>query len=202
MRVSVVNLGVNNIKSVMGALEHIGQAAHVAAEPRELEAICLIPGIGNFGFVSEVMRKSGWMDAIRSHAQRGRPVIGICLGMQLLCRSSAEAPDSAGLDLLPDAVLDLRSLPVGGERLPVTGWRKLESEVPAWNGLNMYFNHSYGIAADHPHCLASYRYGAARIAAVVGRDNILGLQFHPEKSGLQGLKLLENCIDHVSGEGV
>lgn len=198
MKVTVVNLGVNNIRSVIGALEHVGIEAAVASEPGELGPICLIPGIGHFGFVTELMTKQGWIEALRSHAAQDRPLLGICLGMQLLFKESVEAPGTQGLGLLDGRVGNMADLPLAGERVPVTGWRRLESADIQIDGRNMYFNHSYGLAADHPDCLASYSYGNARIAAVVGRGRIMGLQFHPEKSGLAGLHLLKHCIEKVS----
>lgn len=198
MKVTVVDLGVNNIRSVIGALEHVGIEAGVASDPAELGAICLIPGIGHFGFVTEWMQRQGWAQALRAHAAEGKPLLGICLGMQLLFEGSSEAPGAQGLGLLPGHVANLSDLPVAGERVPVTGWRRLESADAQVAGRNMYFNHSYGLAADHPDCVASYSYGNARIAAMVGRGRVLGLQFHPEKSGLAGLHLLKHCIEKIS----
>jgi len=198
VKVSVIDLGVNNIRSVVGALEHLGVPAAVVRQPVDLDGLCLLPGIGNFGFVSRLMHDSGWMESVRRHAKGGGPVIGICLGMQLLLEASAEAPGESGLGLLPGQVIEVASLPVGSERLPVTGWRKLHSDAPALAGPAMYFNHSYGLPADHPACMASYSYGQAHIAAIVGKANVMGLQFHPEKSGLAGLHLLKRCIDQVS----
>ena len=201
MKVSVVNLGVNNIKSVLGALEHVGLEAHMASAPGEIGGFCLIPGIGHFGFVAALMARQGWADAIAQHAARGAPVLGICLGMQLLLEQSEEAPGVAGIGLLPGLAQPVRSLGVAaGERVPVTGWRRLGSARPGWSGANMYFNHSFGLDATHPQCLASYSYGGARIAAIIGRDNVLGLQFHPEKSGMAGLHLLKDCVDLLANE--
>lgn len=198
MKVSVVDLGVNNIRSIMGALAHEGMAAHVASQPADIGEFCLIPGIGHFGFVAGIMQERGWTEALRAHAGQGRPVLGICLGMQLLFEGSAEAPGVPGLGLLAGEVLDVGSLPLHGERLPVTGWRKLESGDADVGGRNMYFNHSFGMAASHPSCLASYSYGQTRIAAIVGKDRVIGLQFHPEKSGLPGLHLLSQCVRRIS----
>jgi imidazole glycerol phosphate synthase glutamine amidotransferase subunit len=196
--VTVVDLGVNNIRSVVGALEHVGIEATVAARPEQLGDFCLIPGIGHFGFVAGLMHEQGWMQAVRQHAASGKPVLGICLGMQLLFEGSVEAPGVDGLGLLPGQVSDVADMPIAGERLPVTGWRKLESTDPEFAGRNMYFNHSFGRLASEPHCLVSYSYGRAHIAAVVGRGRVMGLQFHPEKSGLAGLHLLKHCIDRIS----
>ncbi len=198
MKVTVVDLGVNNIRSVMGALEHVGIDAAVASSPNELGPVCLIPGIGHFGFVTGLMAKQGWIEALRAHAAQDKPLLGICLGMQLLFKESVEAPGAEGLGLLEGRVGNVADLPLAGERVPVTGWRRLESADAHIGGRNMYFNHSYGIAADHPDCLASYSYGNARIAAIVGRGRVMGLQFHPEKSGLAGLHLLKLYIEKIS----
>lgn len=198
MKVTVVNLGVNNIRSVIGALEHVGIEASVASEPGDLGPVCLIPGIGHFGFVTDLMKAQGWVEALRHHAAQERPVLGICLGMQLLFEGSVEAPGAHGLGLLKGEVKDVADFPLAGARLPVTGWRKLESSDVELHGRNMYFNHSFGLAAEDPHCLASYSYGNARIAAIVGRGRVIGLQFHPEKSGLAGLHLLKHCVQKIS----
>ncbi len=122
--------------------------------------------------------------------------------MQLLFEGSVEAPEAQGLGLLPGRVQDLSSLVPPGERLPVTGWRRLESTDAELAGRNMYFNHSFGLPADTAHGLASYSYGGARIAAIVGRGRVRGLQFHPEKSGLAGLHLLQHCIQELSRDKI
>lgn len=202
MKVSVVDLGVNNIRSVMGALEHVGLDAQVVSKPRELGGVCLIPGIGHFGFVAGVMRERGWTEALAEHGRQGLPLLGICLGMQLLFEGSQEAPGVPGLGLLPGEVGDIAALVAPQASLPVTGWRRLESAQPAVHGRNMYFNHGYGLPGAGADCIASYSYAGARIAAIVGRGRVAGLQFHPEKSGLPGLHLLRWCIEKISKESI
>ncbi len=202
MKVSVIDLGVNNIRSVLGALEHVGLDSRVAVKPGEVEGVALIPGIGHFGFVAGAMRERGWMEALASHGREGRPVLGICLGMQLLFEGSEEAPGESGLGLLPGRVGDLAALVAPASRLPVTGWRRLEGTEAAVDGRAMYFNHGFGVAGGHPQCMASYSYEGARIAAIVGRGRVMGLQFHPEKSGLAGLHLLRWCVETISRESI
>ena len=195
----VVDYGVNNLASVVRALAAGGHAATLAADPdtvRRAERVVL-PGVGNFGRAAH-LASSGLADAVREVARSGRPVMGICLGLQLLFPSSEEAPGVAGLGLLEGTVRRFRTeLPV-----PHVGWARVEPTAagrshPALAGTFpdgapsfFYHVHSYHPAGlPSGATLAEADYGGA-FPTIVGRHNILGAQFHPEKSQAAGIALL------------
>jgi imidazole glycerol phosphate synthase glutamine amidotransferase subunit len=195
--IAVVDYGVNNVKSVVRALLAGGHAAELTAEPdvvRRADRV-LLPGVGNFGQGTANLARTGLGDAVREVAAAGRPLMGICLGLQLCLERSDEAPESRGLGLLPGTVrrLDV-NLPV-----PHVGWAEVRPTLagrahPVLRGVNggefFYHVHSY-----HPDLLpddavlATADYGYA-FPTIVGRGNVVGAQFHPEKSQRAGIELL------------
>jgi imidazole glycerol-phosphate synthase subunit HisH len=197
--IAVVDYGVNNLGSVVRALAAAGHEARLSADPDELRKAdhLVVPGVGHFGQGSRNLQERGLPDAIRAVATAGRPVLGICLGLQLLFPESEEAPGSVGLGLLEGRVIRFRSqLP-----LPHVGWAEvrpteqgrrhpvLMSLFP--DGATFYYHvHSYhpsDLPADT--ALALGDYGGA-FPVIVGRGNVLGVQFHPEKSQQAGVALL------------
>ncbi|MGH3995130.1 MAG: imidazole glycerol phosphate synthase subunit HisH [Pseudonocardiaceae bacterium] len=192
-----MDYGVNNVRSVVRALLAGGHAAELTAEPavvRRADRV-LLPGVGNFGQGTTNLARSGLGDALRDVAAAGRPVLGICLGLQLCLAGSDEAPDARGLGLLPGRVrrLDV-SLPV-----PHVGWAEVRP-TPAGrahpmlrlvNGGEFFYHvHSYhpsGLPDDAVLATADYGYV---FPTIVGQDNVVGAQFHPEKSQRAGIELL------------
>jgi glutamine amidotransferase len=196
----VVDYGVNNLASVVRALKAGGHTATLAADPDVVRRASrvVMPGVGHFGRAAQNLAASGLGDAVREAAARGRPVMGICLGMQLFFPTSEEAPGTAGLGLLEGTVRRFRTeLPV-----PHVGWARVEptaagrthgalaSVFPDGAPEFFYHVHSYH-PADLPEgsALAFADYGE-RFATIVGRGNVLGAQFHPEKSQRAGIGLL------------
>lgn len=196
----VVDYGVNNLASVVRALAAGGHAATLAADPavvRRAERV-VMPGVGHFARASENLARAGLDEAVREVAAAGRPVLGICLGLQLFFAGSEEAPAARGLGLLPGTVQRFRTtLPV-----PHVGWARVEptaagrahpvlaSVFPGGEPAFFYHVHSYHPAGlDDGTALATAEYGE-RFATLVGRDNVLGAQFHPEKSQRAGIGLL------------
>jgi glutamine amidotransferase len=195
--IAVVDYGVNNVKSVVRALLAGGHAAELTAEPEVVRRAVrvLLPGGGHFGQGTTIVRRGGVADAGRAAAAAGRPVMGICLGLQLCLARSDEAPEALGLGLLPGRVRKLDvPLPV-----PHVGWAEVRPTFagrshPMLRGMNggefFYHVHSYH-PADLPDdaVLATADYGYA-FPTIVGQGNVVGAQFHPEKSQRAGIELL------------
>ncbi len=195
----VVDYGVNNLRSVVRAITAGGHEATLAADPdvvRQAERL-VMPGVGNFGQAVRNLRATGLGQAVRDAARAGRPVMGICLGLQLFFRQSEEAPDAEGLGLLPGVVRRFTTaLPVphvgwAGVRLTAEGERH-----PVLAGLFhgemrfFYHVHSYHPAELPPGvALATADYDGS-FPTIVGADNVIGAQFHPEKSQRAGIDLL------------
>ncbi len=196
--IAVVDYGVNNLRSVVRALRAGGHPAELTADPkcvRTAERV-LLPGVGHFGQASANLARSGLGDAVREVAQAGRPVMGICLGLQLCLEQSEEAPEARGLGLIAGEVrrfaVDLPVPHVGwarveateaGRRHPVIGAALAEPEF-------YYHVHSFHPAAlPGDAVLATGEYGYV-FPTIVGQGNVIGAQFHPEKSQRAGLALL------------
>lgn len=201
--VAVVDYGRGNLFSVARALESVGAAPRLASMPRELRGAdrVVLPGVGAFGDAMDALGRSGLADAVRDHAASGRPLFGICLGAQLLLDTSHEFGAHAGLGLIPG---DVRLLPRYGDgrpKIPNVGWSRLfPSDGSDWTdtvlgavseGAYAYFVHSFhAVPRDSGNVLAVQRFGETLSAAVIARDNIVGCQFHPEKSGEVGHRIL------------
>jgi glutamine amidotransferase len=192
-----------NLRSVEKALEHVGATPERTADHDRIQAADAIalPGVGAFPKAMEAVRARGFDDLLRERVDAGVPVIGLCLGMQLLFDSSTELGGATGLGLLPGEV---RALETGGLKVPQIGWNRVEwrGHDPLIEGLPpltpMYHVHSF---AAHPEraedVLGTAHYGREFVTAV-NRENVYGVQFHPEKSGAHGLKLLANFASLVA----
>ncbi|WP_342420452.1 imidazole glycerol phosphate synthase subunit HisH [Paenibacillus sp. FSL E2-0178] len=200
MTVAIVDYGMGNLHSVSKAVERLGYTSLVTADAGEILAAdsVILPGVGAFGDAMEHLRASGMDVVVKAVAEAGQPLLGICLGMQLLFSSSEEHGEHKGLDLLPGSVV--RFAPRDGYKVPHMGWNKLgflQPESPLLTGLeegHVYFVHSYHVlAGSDSDLLAVTDYGHP-VTAVVGRNHVYGMQFHPEKSGELGIKLLGNFL--------
>ncbi|HXF94672.1 MAG TPA: imidazole glycerol phosphate synthase subunit HisH [Gemmatimonadales bacterium] len=197
--IAVVDYGASNLRSVVRALRAAGVDAQPAADPASLvraEGVVL-PGVGHFAAARQRLRETGLDQAVIAVARAGRPVLGICLGLQLFLEASEEAPNESGLGLLPGRVARFRTdLPV-----PHVGWARVRltprgADHPvlrrALDGGEAFFYHVHSYhpegVAPETH-LAEAEYGRS-FATIVGRDTLLGVQFHPEKSQAAGLALL------------
>ena len=198
--IAVLDYGIGNLRSAQKALERMGADAQLTAEPDVVAAAAgvVLPGVGNFGRCMAALEARGLVALARGSAASGRPFLGICVGMQLLYEGSDESPGVPGLGLVPGMV---RLLPDGVKR-PQMQWNVLQRDVdhpllrdladPSW----MYFVHSYA-PDDRVHAIASCDYGG-RLVAAVARDNVWGTQFHPEKSGANGLRLLRTWVEALA----
>lgn len=199
-RVCLVDAGTGNLRSVQHALLALGAEVLRTEDPADLEdATCLVlPGVGAFGRFMYGMNALGLTDAVRNAAGRGIPVLGICVGMQSFFDVGLELGEFPGLGLIPGQVVKFPDLP--GLKIPHTGWNQFQAlrANPLLAGLEdgayAYFNHSYYCSpADTKDVLAETDYGIS-YASIVQRDNLYGIQFHPEKSQSVGLTLLANFL--------
>ena len=210
--IRIIDYGMGNLRSVQKALERIGQEAVLTNDPSEVRCArkLILPGVGAFGAAMANLERLGLVEAIRDFAETGRPFLGICLGMQLLLSESEEQGDFKGLDLVPGRVVKFfKSEDVGpsttGLKVPHMGWNSLRktSDCPLLEGVhegaNVYFVHSY--YADPPKdAIAALTDYGIEFCSVIWKDNIYATQFHPEKSGAIGLRMLENFAAMKTGE--
>ena len=208
--VVVIDYGVGNLLSVQRGLEHCGARVTLTANPTEILAAkrVVLPGVGAFGNAMEALESLNLVAVIRELAHRNTPLLGICLGMQLLLDESEEFGVTAGLGLIPGCVIAVPKETLMGEsqKIPHIGWSALQSSgfTGSWDrtimkdirpGESAYFVHSYMAVPNNPaHRIADFMYGGHLLAATIGRDRITGCQFHPEKSGEVGLKILRQFM--------
>jgi glutamine amidotransferase len=193
---AVLDYGIGNLRSAQKALEHVGADARLTADPGLIRdaAGVVLPGVGNFGRCMDALRTTGLADLAVEAAGSGRPFLGICVGMQLLYEASEESPEAVGLGILPGKVRWLAD----NVKRPQMQWNVLDvvRPSPLLDGLDdpawVYFVHSFA-ADDDANVVATCDYGGPA-CAMVQRGNVHATQFHPEKSGRNGLRLLENFV--------
>ena len=203
LRIAVLDYGIGNLRSAEKALQHVGAAARLVTDPREVGAAdaVVLPGVGAFGACARALGESGLEEAARQALDAGMPFFGVCVGFQLLYEGSVESPGADGLGVFAGLVA---ALPPGVKhpqmqwnQLEVTGSEGEEGDPAALRGLGarpwVYFVHSFAppVGAE---TVAVCDYGGP-VAALVGRGTLWGAQFHPEKSGSAGLRLLSNFVD-------
>jgi glutamine amidotransferase len=196
--IAVVDYGMGNLRSVEKALEHVGAEARITRDHAEIGAArgIVLPGVGAFPKAMEAIREHGLDTVLHERRSAGVPLLGICLGMQLLFEASTELGGAEGLGLLPGQV---RELDAGGLKIPQIGWNAVHwrHESPLTAGISdpaaFYHVHSFAPAAANGVVLGTAEYGSEFVSAVA-RDGVYGVQFHPEKSGPDGLRLLGNFV--------
>lgn len=198
----IIDYGAGNIESVRKAFEHIGAEVRVSGRPEDLENAdgAVLPGVGSFGDAMGNIRIRGLENPIKKFIESGKPFLGICLGLQVLFESSEESPGIKGLGVLKGRVLRIPK--AEGLKIPHMGWNSLDIKGKA--GLfesvpqnpYVYFVHSYYLAAGEDIVTSTADYGV-RIDASVAKGNLSACQFHPEKSGDIGIRLLKNYIKTV-----
>ena len=199
MAVHIIAYGSGNIRSVLGAFDRIGVPAIAQHDPAGLveASHVLLPGVGAFAAAMGLLDRAGWSDAIRTHAGTGRPLLGICLGMQLLGSVGEEGGRTAGLGLIQGQVMHL-SAESNAVRVPHVGWNNVtlprESHIlsAVSSGTDFYFSHSYMLRPDDERCIIAAVEHGTRIVAAVEDGPVAGVQFHPEKSSRAGLRVLKN----------
>jgi imidazole glycerol-phosphate synthase subunit HisH len=196
--IAIVDYGVGNLASVQKAFRAVGAEADLVRDPDRLAdaTAIVLPGVGNFGHCSREFHRYGFAPALRAARIKGTPLLGICVGMQLLFEGSEEDSGEPGLGLYCGTVAKLTGVP----RVPQIGWNSVRKtgEHP-WlrdvaDGDHFYFVHSYVPVTDDDVVLGTVDYGGPRLA-IVGSDGLLGVQFHPEKSGANGLRLLKSFAE-------
>jgi imidazole glycerol-phosphate synthase subunit HisH len=195
-RICILDYGMGNLRSVEKALEHVGATATIASDPATVRAAdgVILPGVGAFPKAMERMRERGLEELVAERLDARVPVLGICLGLQLLFESSAELGGAEGTSLLPG---DVTELDANGLKVPHIGWSPVRWEKPSrlTEGIAsetpFYFVHSFAPNPEPDDLLGSAAYGS-RFACAAEQDNIFGVQFHPEKSSSAGLRLLSN----------
>jgi glutamine amidotransferase len=211
-RVTVVDYGIGNIFSVTRALEQCGAEVTLSGDPQQILASprVVLPGVGAFSKGMEGLAARGLIEPLRTYAGSGRPLLGICLGMQMLFTTSNEFGSHQGLGIIEGTIEAIKApRDAQGElmKVPHIGWSALQMPpaCSSWEGTilrhvapgeHCYFVHSFtAVPASEQHRLADTAYGDCRVSAAVRKGNIYGCQFHPEKSGPSGLKIVQGFLE-------
>ena len=200
--IAIVDYGVGNLFSLKSSFAMIGADAVVSADPEVIAGAdkIILPGVGAFEDAANKLRSGGMADCVTECAKRGTPLLGICLGMQLLFETSYEFGVHQGLGLLKGKVVDMRTVIPAELKVPQIGWNALHfhRQHPLFantkEGDFVYFVHSYYATDCDDSLIATCEYGA-ELTASVAKDNVMGCQFHPEKSGEVGLDILRAFCD-------
>ena len=209
-KVVIVDYGIGNLLSTCRAFQHIGARVDVSNEPQKILAAdrLILPGVGAFADGMRNLWESKLINPINEFVASRRPFLGICLGMQMMLSLSTEFGENNGLDLISGQVVSIPATTVNGgsQKIPHIGWNSLvlSGDLPNWQGgllqgvnpgESVYFVHSFmAVPSNQNHRIADCLYGGIPVSAVIGRDNIYGCQFHPEKSGNVGLKVLRRFL--------
>lgn len=211
MKVGVIDYGVGNLGSVLRTLEELRVQPVLLTHPQDMNTAdsLILPGVGNFKDCARLLQEGGWVQALQYQVKNNqKPLLGVCVGMQLLATCSMEGADAdspdgtAGLNLIEGRVKHLQAL--GCQlRVPHVGWNdivKHQQDEVLFNGIadgaDFYFVHSYAFVPTNPaHVLASTDYGVT-VTAAVRKGHVWGTQFHPEKSSRAGFRLLRNFIEY------
>jgi glutamine amidotransferase len=206
MRIAVIDYDVGNVRSILSAFEN--QSAH-AFLTRNKEDILksdgvVLPGVGAFAHGMDSLNKYGLVDIIKKYIESNKPFLGICLGMQMLFEQSEEFGKTVGLGLISGRVIKLPTKDSENEKLPHVSWNEINCKANKWcgtvldgvkKGSDMYFVHSFVAQPDNEnHVLSITEYSDYNFCSSVKKGNIYGCQFHPEKSGKVGLKIIKNFI--------
>ena len=197
MNIALIDYGAGNVPSVERAVEKLGAATRRVTQPQQLSSAraIILPGVGHYAAIIRALDTQNLRTTLLEAISRGVPFLGICLGLQALYASSEEAPTLSGLGLLDGAV---KSLP-NTVKLPHMGWNRVRAvkESPLLEGLNgseyFYFAHTFAVTDTLADAVATCEHGAS-FTAVLQRNNIFATQFHPEKSGAAGARILQNFL--------
>ena len=203
--IAIVDYGVGNLFSLRSSLRFIGAEAEVTADPARIRAAnkVILPGVGAFGDAADKLRSTGLDRIVKEEAAQGKEILGICLGMQLLFEKGYEYGEHEGLGLLQGRVVDMKGRLQPELKIPHIGWNGLHIRRPhkllryVQEGDCVYFVHSFYAEDCGDSLLATAEYGR-ELTAMVGKDNVMGCQFHPEKSGQVGLNILRAFCEEGS----
>ena len=203
--IAIIDYGAGNLQSVCNALNFIGCPGTVTSDPAEILSAdgAILPGVGAFGSAMSEMERKGLVGTVKAAAKSGKPFLGICAGMQLLFEESEESPGVPGLGVLRGKVLRFPS--DKGMKIPHMGWnsiriKKVSRLLGKLNGSPfMYFVHSYYVKADDEGIVSAVSEYGTKFDAAVEQDNLFGCQFHPEKSGNEGISILRRFAELAGG---
>ena len=202
METAIIDYGMGNLLSVQRAFEKCGSDAVIIENPLELRSAerIVLPGVGAFPDAMGNLRSGGWIEELnRAVLKKEKPLLGICLGMQLLADKGYEGRETEGLGYISGKVI-LLNRTEAAERIPHVGWNEIEKygESPLFEGIedgaNYYFVHSYHFEVKDDENIASLTPYCGKFVSAVKKDNIVGTQFHPEKSQKAGFKLIKNFL--------
>ena len=201
--ICVIDYGAGNLRNVCGALGYLGAECIISGEPEDIRKAdkVILPGVGSFGDAMETLERMNLVDAIREAAFSGKPFMGICLGMQLMFEASEEAPGVSGLGIFKGTFRKFKEDRAKDIKVPQIGWNSLDEAkgfFEEFKGKYVYFVHSYYLPKNEiekeEYIGALTDYGERYVCAVA-KDNIIACQFHPEKSGEDGLRMLKKFVD-------
>lgn len=203
--IAIIDYGMGNLRSAQKAFEHLGSSARIVSQPSKLAhaQALVLPGVGAFGAAMRSLRKSGLAEAIAESIQSGKPFLGICLGLQLLFETSDESSEEPGLGLLKGKVIGFRNQPQFSLPVPHMGWNRLRfrSDCPLMRGLApgdyVYFVHSYYPNVEDESLICAEADYGGWFPCAIHQENLFATQFHPEKSGETGLRLLKNWLNLI-----
>lgn len=204
--ITIIDYGLGNLLSVSRGFEHCGAKVRITSDPKKIlnSSRLILPGVGAFPNAMALLEKYNLIETLKEYGKSGKPLLAICLGMQLLMDESEEFTRTVGLGLIPGRVVSIPSKDSLGAttKIPHIGWSPLRPSnlEERWSntllkdndaGDSVYFVHSFQVLPEDPaHEIAYTKYGEHRISSVISKDSIVGCQFHPEKSGLTGLKIM------------
>ncbi|MDO9544782.1 MAG: imidazole glycerol phosphate synthase subunit HisH [Synergistaceae bacterium] len=203
--IAIIDYGAGNLQSVQNALDFIGCPGTVTSDPEEILSAegAILPGVGAFGSAMAEMERKGLVDTVKIAAKSGKPFIGICAGMQLLFEESEESPGVSGLGVLRGKTLLFPS--DKGLKIPHMGWNSIETKKKSRllgklsGPTYMYFVHSYYVKADDKEIVSAFSDYGTTFDAAVEQGNLFGCQFHPEKSGAEGISILRRFAELAGG---
>ena len=195
-RTAIINYGVGNVLSIKRSLDYLGMKSIITNDKKKIKdcSHLILPGVGAFSTAMKLLKEGGLDQVIKDFANTGKPVLGICLGMQLLFEKSYEFEKWKGLNILPGKVTKIN---IKNENIPIVGWFKIKSKnknfLEKYNGKYLYLVHSYECRPKRKKDeIGIYRINKNKILCAVKNKNILGFQFHPEKSSFDGLQILKD----------
>ena len=203
--IAIIDYGMGNLFSLASSLKSLGQDVVVSGDPEVIRSAdrLFLPGVGAFEDASRLLYDTGMAGVIQEEAAKGKPLMGICLGMQLLFDRSFEFGEWKGLGLVPGDVVPMEGVIDSSLKIPQIGWNALHftekgAEHPVFRGIDegayVYFVHSYYASHCEANTLATTEY-SKELTAAVANGNVIGCQFHPEKSGKVGLRILKNFCE-------
>ena len=206
-KITIFDYDAGNNLSVYRAFKACGADVEITDNLKKIKdsSYLVLPGDGAFGYAASQFRRLEVIPLIQNHIKKGKPLLGICLGMQILCSKSEEFGMHQGLSIIKGKTVKIKSNIKKFIKVPVIGWHQLQineinknnlfKKLNKYNKKKFYFLHSFMVKpVNKKELLGYYNFGKEKITAIIGKDNVLGFQFHPEKSGLEGIKLLKNFL--------